>query len=529
MVYRADEILQYYNRNFKEEAKRLLANNGLEELTVDSKREVKIFSTVNMISQREFNKIIFQEMKNINEFCEENNLRILFMKGLTLAQQLYEEPAQRQFNDIDVFLHENDLLAFNLYLVENGYKDENGNEVKLGCIYDYYIPTHLSAFMKGKIMLEVHIMPYYINTLCNDLLLPEQLSDFFENKTMVNIDGTEFPVPENRVNALLLLDHFLKHITFYVKDYTRIGKYDMEVDIEKLSEAAWFIEANSLSFADLFEVAKVYNSVPVLLLSYKYLNELFGFEYPHEDINKYIKERPFYENKLMGKLYEHSLEELIRYSGEPEFFMNMVKTFEYNPMHCIQIPKRATGECGRAFEFDTENPNNIFGTHYQQRNLDGDGVHIKFKGVVNWDENGLNFQTVLRDTSYPDPDGNLLVFKFFKNINIPYYTEILYFREAIFNKTDKSKVYYDFVQEGKGPHNDLKNVMFAGIDKECYACAFSVPWDILGIKPVVGEQLLFEFCIVRKNIRTMWDKIYWGNIDKELDPYTYSVLELTEE
>lgn len=520
-----------FNLHKENTADYLKKNNLWHLLNTDDPRFVLI-NKILQKKQKQLNVYVLNEMNSLQKYCDEHNISNICVKGLTLAHQLYEQPEDRIFDDIDLFIEPDKLYLMSQYLIDNGYADENGIPVTNQSVFDYYHPTHLSVFTKENIALEIHVMPFYTNTISNNLLGAKEIDFFYDTREFVCVEGIKFPVLEKHLNALFLLDHFIKHITFYVKDYTRLGTFQLHIELNKLVEAARFIETFEIEQDKLFTLAKQYNSVPTLMLALKYLNEILEMNFVlSEDIEVYIDALPIFENKLIGELYKLTLKDVLLNENNPMFFEKLIDRFSFTPSYILKVPEKSPGVCGVKFGIDVDSPNNLFGTHFKQRTHDEEQPIFKMSGTMNWDKAGLNVSMMMVDKTFPDADGNLIEFSFFKNIQIPYRNEILYVR-MLLNPEGDTYVYYDYVykqQDGiETQKRSLSNVQFTGILGEGYAVSFSVPWNILEINPVKGQRLLFELCIQSKNRKTICDRINLGSIDKELDPYSYSILELVE-
>jgi len=339
-MFRESEVLNYLS--------------GISGVPIEREsRETKVLNKLNMLKQRQFNEEIFEEMCKIEDFCRENNVRHFFVKGLTLAHQLYECPEERSFGDMDLFIHNKDLLKFQEFLLQTGYKNEDNEELDQHSVIRHYIPIHLSAFKKGNVYLEIHIMPYYINTASNASLGNEKMDEFFKMKGSVSIKGMAFTVPEPAANALFLLDHFIKHITYGIRHRSQLRDVRASVDVEldKLDETVFFIEKYNLCFSDLLEVALKYNSAAVLCLAYKYIKEVFpSFRddaFQENEMAKLVEEQvckmPFLDNKITGKLYGKMLKDVYLNMENIAYFDELVSTVETTPTVYLKVPKKADG------------------------------------------------------------------------------------------------------------------------------------------------------------------------------------------
>ena len=73
---------------------------------------------------RERNEEIIKQAKHIQRIANENNIKLVFLKGTSyLLSGLYEDIGERMIGDIDFLVHENEALKINSILIKNGYKD----------------------------------------------------------------------------------------------------------------------------------------------------------------------------------------------------------------------------------------------------------------------------------------------------------------------------------------------------------------------------------------------------------------------
>lgn len=69
------------------------------------------------IYQREFNKIVIKHISDIKILAERRNIKILILKGIYLAEILYNPPEQRKFSDIDILIRIEDIQLNYLLII----------------------------------------------------------------------------------------------------------------------------------------------------------------------------------------------------------------------------------------------------------------------------------------------------------------------------------------------------------------------------------------------------------------------------
>ena len=76
-----------------------------------------------ILSQKKFNLIFLDEIKSLSSLANANGISILFIKGVTLAKEIYSDPYNRLTGDVDILIKAGDLSRF-LHIIDKfgGYK-----------------------------------------------------------------------------------------------------------------------------------------------------------------------------------------------------------------------------------------------------------------------------------------------------------------------------------------------------------------------------------------------------------------------
>ena len=234
------------------------------------------------------NGYFLKEIKNLNRYCNEHGVEILFLKGFILAKDLYLDPSMRNSMDIDILIKFGDLEFIDNYLKKLGYKPMGDasytNSVQ--CVKEYKTVrdelTHVTSYNKidyvnGKELLseiEVHLRPYHYLPFSN------YDSDFsiFKRKRRIYIDEIhEYIETLGIVDTVIqLCAHFLRHFYWEYIRYVRINrKFNFRLDL--IHEIALFLDKyiERIEINDLIHQAKELNQIDALFLVLEILQDIY--------------------------------------------------------------------------------------------------------------------------------------------------------------------------------------------------------------------------------------------------------------
>ena len=92
------------------------------------------------------------EMARLLDALESESIPLIPLKGVVLANTVYENAGLREMNDIDVLAHPGDLRRITEILAGMGYEPAHPVDFEWGVENLHHLP----AMMKGNIKLEVH-------------------------------------------------------------------------------------------------------------------------------------------------------------------------------------------------------------------------------------------------------------------------------------------------------------------------------------------------------------------------------------
>lgn len=152
-----------------------------------------------------FNKTINQLQKQyiclLNEFASKNEISIIFVKGVILASQLYDNPNLRLSSDIDIFVKEKDMQIIENFLINDGFVKEIDDTG--------FHSSFIKQEGKSAIIIEVHNNLFVLSaeafSLIKSLPIPQikKRNIVYNNQQVCVLDYTfEF---------LYLFIHILRH------------------------------------------------------------------------------------------------------------------------------------------------------------------------------------------------------------------------------------------------------------------------------------------------------------------------------
>ena len=205
------------------------------------------------------NTVLYFEFNNIVSALNDNGIRAVALKGIFLADKIYENIGLRQLSDIDILVHaENAETAANI-LKENGFESDI-RKTKSKLYLDMMDTKHLEMLFKNGVGVEIH--KRVINT---DNAFDIPLKDFWGHTlttTIVENKVLAFDAHFQLLHICMHLDeHFVAasmHFIGYVDILWIIEKYKIEIDWKFFDEIC--VKYNCMA-----------NAYPHLYLSCKYL------------------------------------------------------------------------------------------------------------------------------------------------------------------------------------------------------------------------------------------------------------------
>ncbi len=485
-----DEINIYLEKFDKEKIKEYILCLGKDD---------NIYRKISEARQKKLNSLMLSDMVKLKEAAEKEGIRYIFVKGLTLAAEVYERPKKRFFGDIDMYVHTDDLRRFVAVLGEMGYKDPEGNTVCVENFKKYDYPSHLSPFTNPEsgIVLEVHVIPFFLNSAYPMLLDTENNYDLFSYIVQKEFFGHKFNVLEENMCFMYILDHFIKHIVMNTVGYFKNYDESLNVSMSKLFEAKLYYEKNkdAIDNEKLKKIAADYCIRNSFRLGLKWLNEVFPGTLDLEIDPEPGGRGMLYENKLCRFYEDIRLSEVIENRSNKEWLDGVIAKNGYAPGLRLKVPFRSPHVSGIKFSMAEEQPGNYWGTHRKRGGYGNwpNGMEDRsLSGTAAWDYEKLYLNFYINDSVFPEYHGNILVLKV-----APYEGERrneffdIYIR-TLNHKKGSEYEFYDLVKSNGGDISEKCFFMYSAIPGFGYGMHLELTWDVLEVKPEEGNILRMD-------------------------------------
>ena len=207
-----------------------LKKRGLEEIIPEKNlHALKGFYTRNTFRNLSY----FGELKHIATACKEKNIALIALKGIYLADTIYENSSLREMSDMDLLIPKEDLREATSIMLNMGYQP------KVPFSLDWEpLNNHLPAFFKSKVQVEIHWT----------IIEPEEspkfdILDFWNQAVPVKIAHTDMLCLSPEDVVLYVCFHNAKHhFAFSLRPYCDIQAailhFSPELDWDKILKRA---------------------------------------------------------------------------------------------------------------------------------------------------------------------------------------------------------------------------------------------------------------------------------------------------
>jgi hypothetical protein len=241
-----------------------LINNNLEKLGFLSQLPEKTVSTLGnsmmlSLSRNAFHTTVITEILRI---FNDNNIKVVLLKGLALEISVYANAGLRQMTDIDILLDRSNNKKANKILIENGY-------VALPVKSLFHLPLieytgkHLPSLIKNGASIDIHFELFGNKSNALTKLL-------YDNSSEMRINDHLAYIPPPQLFFLYLVKHLHSH---ELENESQLRLYtDLVVLIEKYGEE--IINNELLTYASEAGLQQI------LAWKLELLRDLWGIEFP---------------------------------------------------------------------------------------------------------------------------------------------------------------------------------------------------------------------------------------------------------
>lgn len=237
-----------------------------------------------------------EEIISIASFFKRRQIRVVFLKGLALAEKIYEKPEVRRSNDIDILINMEDAEAVLSGLSELGYC-VLGEKIEAKSVLKKYgremqnETIHFPVFQKrinesnvfSDIKLDCHVSIY--GKMNNKFGYVKQVLDRAEE---TEFHGKKIYVLETHDNIIFLICHYIREV-FRNTPFRYISGWKKEscsFRLNLIHDIARLITLENVDFEILYQRLDVIEKVREFKIALYFLDEIYEDLLPDEFIDK---------------------------------------------------------------------------------------------------------------------------------------------------------------------------------------------------------------------------------------------------
>lgn len=248
----------------------------------------------NRAVQKLFYDKVLDEIKILISEFDKANIKLVFMKGVFLAKDLYEDISERSSKDIDVSIDREDFFKSHLMLRKLGYEcaDFTDEEIEANDYLDYWREQHICYEKMNKsikIYLEIHG-----NILNAGEAFDVSTKEFLDNSRRVNVMGLNPYLLTPEYNLIYLILHFIKHIPLSYTHYSIMGMKP-EVNLGALTDIALYIKKYEyvIDWHKFLKLCEKMRIVRYAFVTIKLMNDIYADAF-NEKLMQLLQEKVQY-------------------------------------------------------------------------------------------------------------------------------------------------------------------------------------------------------------------------------------------
>ncbi len=191
------------------------------------------------------NMLMTAELLCIMKLLKENGIVSLAFKGPTLAQLAYGNITLRQYGDLDIFIHVEDIVKISQILYDKGYQTDIDKKY---FIHEFFLEVNSDIqFYKAGILIEIHWSLFrkrFLNHINNEYL--------WKQHNYIDIQKSSIPIFSNESLLVYLCMHGSKHAwerIEWIADIHKLISSSKKLNWDKVLEIA--IDSNSKTMFNL--------------------------------------------------------------------------------------------------------------------------------------------------------------------------------------------------------------------------------------------------------------------------------------
>jgi predicted nucleotidyltransferase len=218
------------------------------------------------------NMLLYKVLKEVIDLLDANNIKVVLLKGMYVAEHFYKDIALRQTSDIDLLVEEKDGLRAHSLIKTLGFSNI-WSEIS-GFVGDNNYKVHYSPLVREDVLVEVH---HRLHKESPDYAL--RVQDMIDNSELTTVSGVKVLVFNIFDTLIYTCVHSDKHLqegytqfTGYFDITNILAAYGDKFDWEKFTERCRFHSCELAVFGQIMLAVKYfYADVPAQIRE-KYAN-----------------------------------------------------------------------------------------------------------------------------------------------------------------------------------------------------------------------------------------------------------------
>lgn len=500
-----------------------------------------------MLWQRQLNTVIAQEIVQLSQHAEQHSLKLVHLKGLTLAEALYTPREARMFKDIDLLVDVCDLEGMLVILGETGFVDQYGEPVGrrlVGNLAEFHTIHHLHRVSK-RVTLDVVAYDIVVELHINLFQRPWQRSTIdtralVERATIETFDGQPMWLLELHDQLAHLLYHASVH---YIYSYLKFFAYGepIEPGLARLHDIALLIDsrAQSIVWSTLYERTVALDITHEVLFGLRLLSAIYPHRVPDAMLTVVLTPpdaTAAFETRALAVLAQEDPAALLSGSFD-QILARLIAALRCDEPILLCAWKQATAEASNSFvidEYASHIPNRQ-GTH-AQRMIDRDSViQLRASGHIWWDAHALHIFIDVQDAGMTDivTSGRQRLHDIEVMIDQGVYrSQNPLLRRAVFQVAREGSHLAVIVRNGATdallPDRHVHWSPHA-VRADGYTLVLSLAWEAMEVRPAPGRRFGFDLALrgYEPSCQSIAIRLVWSNsVGSWRDPTAYGVVEL---
>ena len=476
--------------------------------------------------QSQQNENVENEIKNLSSLFSECGIKIVFIKGLPLAFDVYDEPDLRMYGDIDVLIDFNNLSSaidiFNSegYLVIRTnnplnyeemveYKNLHNNSIQhFGGIYKTFDENGLKV--RQELELHISLYPYLDNKFptMSKIVADSILQDFYGNKIYVL---------ELHDRLIHLLYHLVKDYGKNELNWTYLNekKTRMYFNLKLLHDISLLLNKyiHSINWSLFIEKTQTYGKCNEVLIACRLVEHIYDGCFPLEvleelnslsvlDYEKFntssLDIRDFWLNPLgmLKFIIELNINaELILKRSLPDVVGEILRQLPTSGIiFCNELTSFCLIEKSERIKSEDVSSSIILlssdGSDYPSYLKKPTNINLRGKGNITTNINGIDITLSLAAAEISNNAHSEFAFYYCNYKHNKKYKAI--FPYIMFKIGDDGKLYYEVKNVYLHLANEYDSTYYVGEKNGFVVLTLSLSWEFLGFNLTDSTEILFD-------------------------------------